>query len=95
MEVVRRRRLRRGEPHRDVEQALSDTEGLSPLAALALFDDAQRRGDVPGRLQGEAGAAGAEAFRQCDEGADELPAASAVELVRQASRLAAWLRGQD
>jgi recombinational DNA repair ATPase RecF len=95
MEVVRRRRLRRGEPHREVERALSDTEGLGPLAALALFDDAQRREDVPARLQSEAGAAGAEAFRRCDEGAEELPAGSAVELVRQASRLAAWVRGQD
>ena len=55
MEVVRRRRLGRGEPHAEVERALGDAGGLVPLAALALFDDAAREGDVLARLEREAG----------------------------------------
>jgi recombinational DNA repair ATPase RecF len=93
MEVVRRRRLSRGEPHAEVERALSDTEGLTPLAALALFDDAARGGDVLPHLRRESGPAGAESFQQCDGAAPELGAGASVELVRQASKLAAWLRG--
>jgi recombinational DNA repair ATPase RecF len=93
MEVVRRRRLGRGEPHGDVERALGHAGRLTQLAALALFDDVERTADVVPRLQREAGAASAEALKQCDEGAREVQAAAAVELVRQSSKLVAWLRG--
>ena len=93
MEVVRRRRLGRGEPHADVERLLSRADGLTRVASLALFDDVERGDDVLPRLQRECSPAGAEAFRQSEEGAQELPAGDAVELVRQAGKLAAWLRG--
>jgi len=93
MEVVRRRRLGRGEPHADVERLLSRADGLTRVASLALFDDIERGDDVLPRLQRECSPAGAEAFRQSEEGAQELPAGDAVELVRQAGKLAAWLRG--
>jgi recombinational DNA repair ATPase RecF len=95
MEVVRRRRLGRGEPHAEVEQVLSGADGLTRLAALALFDDAARGADVLPHLRREGGPAGAEAFRQADEGMENLPADAAVELVRQAGKLAAWLRGRS
>jgi recombinational DNA repair ATPase RecF len=94
MEVVRRRRLGRGEAHADVEQLLGRADGLSRLAALAAFDDEGRGDDLARDLQRECGAAAAEAFRQCDEGAQELADGGAVELVRQAGKLAAWLRGR-
>jgi hypothetical protein len=90
MEVVRRRRLGRGEPNGEVERALTGAGRLMPLAALALFDDAQRAGDVLSRVEREAGNPLAEALKQCDEGADEK---DAVELVRRSGKLAAWLRG--
>jgi recombinational DNA repair ATPase RecF len=93
MEVVRRRRLSRGQPHAEVERALGDAEHLPRLMALALFDDVGRAGEVPARLQREGGPPAAETFRQCvDEGVDAR-ALAPVELVRQAGKLAAWLRG--
>jgi hypothetical protein len=93
MEVVRRRRLGRGEPHGEVERVLSNAGPLTQLLALALFDDADRGGEVLARIKKEAGAPLAEALKQCDEGKGEIQAAAAVELVRQSSKLAAWLRG--
>jgi recombinational DNA repair ATPase RecF len=92
MEVVRRRRLTRGETHAAVERALSDAGQLNGLAALALFDDVERGAEVHDRLQRDAGAPLAHAFRRCDE-SDEIPPAAALELVRLASKLTAWLRG--
>jgi hypothetical protein len=93
MEVVRRRRLTRGEPHGEVERILGDAGRLVQLAALALFDDVGRVADVLPRLEREAGPALAAALGQCDERAHDVGAAAAVELVRQSSKLAAWLRG--
>jgi hypothetical protein len=93
MEVVRRRRLSRGEPYGEVERALGHAERLLQLLALALFDDGERSGDVLLHLKREAGPPLAEALKQCDEGASEADAAAALELVRQSSKLAAWLRG--
>jgi recombinational DNA repair ATPase RecF len=93
MEVVRRRRLSRGEPYVELERALGEAQRLIQLAALALFDDAERSRDVLPRLKREAGAPLAEALKQCDEGAGEADAAAALELVRHSSKLAAWLRG--
>jgi hypothetical protein len=93
MEVVRRRRLGRGEPHAAVERALGDGGDLVRLAALALFDDAARAGEVGTRLQRDAGAPLADALTRCAGGADEAGATDPVELVRRSSKLAAWLRG--
>ena len=92
MEVVRRRRLGRGEPNAEVERALRDAGRLRPLLALALFDDAAREGEVPPKVDRDGGAPFAAALRQCDEGSVG-DAAAAVELVRQSGKLAAWLRG--
>jgi hypothetical protein len=92
MEVVRRRRLTRGEAHAAVERALSDAGHLTRLAALALFDDVERGGDVLARLERDAGAPLAQTFRRCDEG-NEIAPAEAVDLVRLASKLTAWIRG--
>jgi recombinational DNA repair ATPase RecF len=93
MEVVRRRRLGRGEPHGEVERSLATAQRLVQLAALALFDDAERGVDVYARLEREAGKPQAEALSQCDEGAANADAAAAIELVRQSGKLVAWLRG--
>jgi len=89
MEVVRRRRLGRGEPHAEVERVLGEA-GLSELAALALFDDGARSGAVLERVASEAGAPLAEALTQCEREAAALPP---IELARRSSKLAAWLRG--
>jgi hypothetical protein len=93
MEVVRRRRLGRGEGYAEVEGALRDAGRLRPLLALALFDEVERHGDVLPRLEREAGTPGAATLRHCDEGSNGVDAVPPVELVRQASKLTAWLRG--
>jgi len=93
MEVVRRRRLGRGEPYGDVERALGDATPLLPLAALALFDDAGRAGEVLAHVAREAGAPLGACLERCEDGVAELDSAAALELVRQSGRLAAWLRG--
>jgi hypothetical protein len=92
MELLRRRRLTRGEAHADVERLLRDAGSLTGLASLALFDDVGRGPDVLERLRREAGAPLAETFRRC-ETTDEVASAEAVDLVRLASRLTAWFRG--
>jgi hypothetical protein len=50
MESVRRRRLGKGQRHADVEAALLDAQKLTTFAALALFDDAERAGEVLNRI---------------------------------------------
>ena len=93
MEVVRRRRLTRGEPHGEVERSLGEAGPLARLAALAVFDDAERTEDVPARLERDLGPEGVETFRQCAATGDELPTIAAVDLVRRAGKLAAWIQG--
>jgi hypothetical protein len=93
MEVVRRRRLSRGETHAAVEGALAGANGLAGLAALALFDDAARAADVRPRLEREAGTPLADAFARCDRGDRGADGPEPLELVRRSSKLAAWLRG--
>lgn len=91
-EVVRRRRLSRGEAHAEVERTLGAAEHLSRLASLALFDDPERGNDVVGRIRSEAGALLGDAYQRCEAGG-EIPPADAVELVRLTSKLTVWLRG--
>jgi energy-coupling factor transporter ATP-binding protein EcfA2 len=94
MEVVRRRRLGRGEAHAEVERTLAGAAGrLTRLAALALFDDVEREGDALPRIDREAGSPLAEVFRRCNEEAHDIPPGASIDLVRQAGKLAAWLRG--
>ena len=50
IEQIRRRRIGRGEPHAEVEALLERTDGTNRLVALALFDDAERHGDVRRRI---------------------------------------------
>jgi hypothetical protein len=93
MEVVRRRRLGRGDPYAEVERSLSEI-GLARLAALALFDEARPEPEVLDRLERDAGAPLADAYRRCRDN-DEIAPAEAVDLVRRASNLTAWFRGLD
>ena len=77
MEAIRRRRIGRGEPHAEVEDLLAGITGTKSLAALALFDDKNRAGDVLPRLNKE-NKASADTFRAVNEGSHEaLPGAIA------------------
>ena len=49
-EVLRRRRIGRGEPHSDTDEVLNDARTLMQKLALALFDDVGRASEVLSRL---------------------------------------------
>lgn len=66
-EAVRRRRLQRGDAHRDIEGVLRAADRLTSLAALALFDDATRGGEVLGRLN-RLGRWAGDVFQACNRG---------------------------
>jgi hypothetical protein len=90
-QAVRRRRLGRGEQHATVEQLLVGLTTCKQLAALALFDDAGRAGDVYGRLNGF-GRWSASAFRAVNEGAHGEYAGDLTKLIRDAHELATRIR---
>jgi len=50
IEIVRRRRIGRGEPHAGVEKLLETNDQVRPLLALALFDNAGKGGEVGGKI---------------------------------------------
>ena len=92
MESVRRRRLGKGESHADVEALLLKAHKLNNLAALALFDDPARAGDVLPRINKEGGKTAADTFKACNEGAHGSYAGVLVDFVHDAKKLAAWLQ---
>ena len=52
IEIVRRRRIRRGESHAAVEKLLEQNGQLKPLLALVLFDNAGKGGEVAAKVAG-------------------------------------------
>ena len=55
VDVVRRRRINKGQSHAEVEDDLAASHTLNKRAALALFDDVERAGEVMGRLNKQLG----------------------------------------
>jgi ABC-type lipoprotein export system ATPase subunit len=92
MEAVRRRRLGKGQPHADVEALLLAAHKLTNLAALALFDDQGRGGDVMTRINKDAGPSAGNAFKACNEGAHGDFTGVLVDFVRDAEKLTGWIR---
>ena len=81
-EVVRRRRIRRGEAHAAVEEALTDARTLLQKLALALFDDAKRAGDVMQRVNAQWGREAGNAVAWSNRGShDPIPPAQLQPLV--------------
>jgi hypothetical protein len=70
-EVARRRLLARGVRHFDVEQQILAARKLAQKAALALFDDAGRGGDVHDQLRRRFGPRSATAYQQARRGAHD------------------------
>jgi recombinational DNA repair ATPase RecF len=93
VEAVRRRRLGRGDAHLEVEAALAVATTLTQKAALALFDDSARGGDVLGRCNALM-RGGADVFQQCQKGTHEGHAGSLQDLVNGSRELARGLRRQ-
>jgi hypothetical protein len=52
IEIVRRRRIKRGESHAAVEKLLQQNGQLKPLLALVLFDTAGKGGEVANKVAG-------------------------------------------
>jgi ABC-type lipoprotein export system ATPase subunit len=91
MEAIRRRRIGRGEPHGDVEDLLAGITGTKSLAALALFDDKDRAGEVLPRLNKE-NKASADTFRAVNEGSHESLNGDILAVVRNAEKLSRWMQ---
>ena len=95
MEAVRRRRLAKGENYAAVEELLAEaSHGLTKLAALTLFDDADRGGDVLGALR-KAEPGFPDTFQTLNRGAHgSAGPVPTIDLARSAENLALWMRGR-
>lgn len=91
-EVIRKRRLRKGLSHAEVEQAL-ERANTKQFAAMALFDDVQRTDDVLKRLNKERKDF-ADVFQQCQQGAHEDKGVDTLAFVKGVENLTKWLRAQ-
>jgi energy-coupling factor transporter ATP-binding protein EcfA2 len=86
IDVVRRRRLGRGDPHVEVEQVLAEARSLTGKMALAIFDDPGRGSDVLSRCNVLA-KGGAAVYQHCQKGTHEGYPGSLLDLVRDAEEL--------
>ncbi|MEY4635281.1 MAG: hypothetical protein RJA55_1079, partial [Acidobacteriota bacterium] len=85
--VIRRRQLLAGKTHGEVDEALAKGGKLTPLAALAFFDDRERGSEVMARLNKYGSWAG-DAFKQCNEGAHKEYAGDLKMLINDTEKLA-------
>jgi energy-coupling factor transporter ATP-binding protein EcfA2 len=88
MRVIRRRRLAAGVTHAAVEEELAASAKLTPLAALALFNDREKGADVLPRLN-KIGPWAGDVFRQCRDGAHQEIAGDLMQTIRDAEKLTA------
>jgi predicted ATPase len=85
--LIRRRRLTAGRPHSEVEEELKGAGRLTPLAALALFDDKEKGGDVMKRVN-QFGSWAGDVFKQSKEGVHVAVAADLQLMIRDTEKLA-------
>lgn len=94
VEVVRRRRLARGERHADVEALIGGATTVTTYLALALFDDLGRGNEVAARLRGW-GERFADAWGFANRGAHQgYRGGSLEELVKDVERLCSRVRSE-
>ncbi|MEU4692403.1 AAA family ATPase [Actinoplanes sp. NPDC023714] len=91
-QIVRARRIGRGERHRDVDAALQTAKTTMQVAALALFDNADAGGQVFGKLNSAYGPWAGNAMRACKEGAHGVAVVDSQQLVDDVARLVGRLR---
>ncbi|MET8267168.1 AAA family ATPase [Micromonospora arida] len=90
--VVWRNRVARGVPHADIEEAIEDaSRRVATTVALAVFDDAEKGGDVLGWLGRRHGRRAVNAYQACREGVHGAYLADLPGLVADARLLAAAL----
>jgi recombinational DNA repair ATPase RecF len=85
--AIRRRLLNAGRPHADVEDELKEVTTVTSLAALALFDDAEKGGDVMKKLN-QIGSWAGDVFRQCKEGTHKAAEGDLNLMINDAEKLA-------
>jgi ABC-type Mn2+/Zn2+ transport system ATPase subunit len=95
MEAVRRRRLAKGENYAAVENLLAEaSHRLTNLAALTLFDDPERGGDVLASLQ-KAERTFPDTFQTLNRGAHgSAGPIPTIDLARSAEKLALWMQAR-
>ena len=95
MEAVRRRRLAKGDNYAAVERVLSDaSHRLTNLAALTLFDDPERGGDVLASLR-KAEPTFPDTFQTLNRGAHgSAGPVPTIDLARSTEHLALWMRAR-
>ena len=92
VEAVRRRRLDRGDSHAEVEHALEAAQRLTLKAALALFDDINRGGDVSKSIRNKWGTSFEDAFWDANRGTHRAHGGSLPQLISDCQALAARFR---
>jgi hypothetical protein len=91
-EVVRARRLGRGDSHTSVEEALRQPTTLVTRLALAIFDDTIRGGEVYGWLNSNVGKWATDAVQLCNKGSHGVGSFDGASLVGNARQITERLR---
>ena len=86
--MIRARRLAKGIAHADVEDAINESTTLTTLAALALFDDKGRGGDVMTHFNNKYGGWAGDVFMRCKEGPHQGFGGNLHDLVNGTEKLA-------
>lgn len=76
-----------GKSHGEVDEALAKGGKLTPLAALAYWDNPEKGGDVMARMN-KYGTWAGDAFKQCNEGAHKEYAGDLKQLINDTEKLA-------
>lgn len=95
LQVVRRRRLGRGERHDELEQQLQATSSLIELMALAMFDDTGKASEVLRQLNRTGHRDCADTLQAVRAGAHGSFGGNPGELVRATQRLTEYLAIQS
>jgi hypothetical protein len=91
LQTIRRRRLARGESHDDVERLFEKETKLLPRLSLALYDDAEKAGDVYAGIKNRFGPWSVDVVKECNIGSHKglsLPVDDAVKFVRNVEQIA-------
>lgn len=91
-EIIRSRRLERGDRHASVEEALRQLTTLVTHLALAIFDDSSRGGDVYSWLNSNVGRWATDLVQSCNKGTHVAAEFDGAVLVGDARRIVEQLR---
>jgi hypothetical protein len=93
IEAIRRRQLRAGRPHAEVEAAIEAADTTTKKAALAMFGDTARGADVLPRLDNWQGSA-ADTYQALNRGAHDEHHGSLRSLVQQTRSMTQLIAGK-